>query len=80
MDEVDSARRLYTKRSRAQQNAADSRELATTGRQHDTRRRQAYAYLNFATNKEILKRYAQCRLEGMQVLRNTPSCAIGWGY
>ena len=72
MDEVDSARRLSSRRSRAQQNAVDSRELAKTGRQHDTRRRQADAYFNSATKGEILKQHAQCRQAEMQLLRNTP--------
>ena len=80
MDEVDSARRLSSRRSRAQQNAVDSRELAKTGRQHDTRRRQADAYLNSATKEEILKQHAQCRLAEMQLLRNTSPYAIGWSY
>ena len=53
MDEVDSARRLYAKRSRAQQKAVDSRELAMTGRQHDTRGRQAEAYLDFLNTQPI---------------------------
>ena len=57
-DEVDSAHGMSAKRSRAQQDVVDSRELVMTGRQPDKRRRQADAFLNFATNQEILTRYA----------------------
>ena len=67
MAEVDSARGLSVKRSRTKQDVVEPRELVTTGRQPDKRRRQADAYLNFATNKKILKRHAQWRDKGMQL-------------
>ena len=73
MDEVESARGLPMKRSRTQQDAADSREPVELGRRSDKRCRRADTYLNFVTNKEISKQHAQWRERGMQLFRNTLS-------
>ena len=77
MDGVECARGPSLKRNRTQKVAADSREHVELVRRSDKRCRQADAFLNFVTKKEISKRRAQWRDTGMQLLRNTPSTL--WG-
>ena len=72
-DEVESARGLSMKKSRAQQDVAQACEPAVAEQRWDKRFRRADAHLNCVTNKAILKYHAQWRNTEMQLFRNTPS-------
>ena len=75
-DKANSRRDLSVKRRRSQQDVVDPRGLVMTGRRPGKHRRQGDAYLNFATDKDILAQHAQGRYKGMQLFLNTPSTLL----